>query len=224
MCVIYNSIHGNHPTAKQLKMMFNSNPHGAGFAIREGKKWQILKGLMTIKELKTIYPKLKSADEVIGHFRLATHGAINELNCNPFALSNIYTEAQECQDAQDGVLFHNGILNTFGHEHLSDTLDFTVSVLSKLSEADRVALLNIISGKFIYLDSMGEVHTVGLEHHTNGFLVSNSYWDYSSSWNEDVFYPKQGKVIYRPEPVDYELQEQDDHLASMTENYMRGKK
>ena len=225
MCVIYNSIHGNHPTNKQLRKMFDANPHGAGFAIKSENEWQVIKGVMSLRDLKAIAPRLRDAKEVIGHFRLATHGAINELNCHPFALHADFLKAQEAQDISQGLLFHNGILNGFGSDSFSDTLDFTVSVLKKLNEPDRIALLNSVNGKFIYLDSAGKAHAIGLSHHINGFLVSNSYWDTDHYWREDQFFQKKDPHFYADKGyAEYSEADEEKRLEKLENHYWNKKR
>lgn len=81
------------PSYDLLKQAYQANPHGCGFAT----KYDYFKTL----SFDTFMKRLSSVgddEDVIIHFRLATHGSIKRANCHPFKKGNIY-------------FAHNGILN-----------------------------------------------------------------------------------------------------------------
>ena len=65
------------------------------------------------------------------HFRYATHGAVNEDNCHPFAIPD-----------GRGYLMHNGVISWCGYDaHKSDTAVFT-SMLDDFTHSRDIAMRN----------------------------------------------------------------------------------
>jgi predicted glutamine amidotransferase len=160
----------------ELESMYYSNPDGIGLAVRFNKHWEILKGLVDASDLKYLYKDLQSANEIVGHFRLATHGAISNENCHPFAISECMDTASKCESIDLGVLFHNGVIQGFGNKDVSDTLHFTTSVLAKCRDSIP-NILQATNGKFVYISPDGKVHRFGLIELRKDLWVSNTYWN-----------------------------------------------
>jgi predicted glutamine amidotransferase len=186
MCIIFHSKNKKSlPKLLELEAMYYNNPDGMGLAIRFGKRWEILKGLVDASDLKYLHKDLQSANEIVGHFRFATHGEISDENCHPFAVSECAVIASKCESIELGVLFHNGVIQGFGSETLSDTLHFTTSVLARCKDSIP-NILQATTGKFVYISPSGQVHRFGLTEFRRGLWVSNVCW--SPKYNLDFMY------------------------------------
>jgi glutamine amidotransferase len=106
-----------------LENGFNANPNGAGFAWTDGVRVNIVKGLFTFEQFWKSYKPWQDRACVI-HFRLATHGQIDEQNCHPWALCN-----------GEYAVIHNGILNIQSTPQMSDTGHFVNLVLEPAVKA-----------------------------------------------------------------------------------------
>lgn len=98
MCVIIVKRAGDKlPTKEVLKAGYVANPDGCGFATSGGYMW---KGLQFDEFWAQFRQHARVEDDVMVHFRWATHGSVKQSNCHPFT------------DADGGVVFmHNGVLN-----------------------------------------------------------------------------------------------------------------
>lgn len=136
MCIaIYKPRNTSIRTA-HFKSCFKSNPHGAGFALALGDgKMQVEKGFFKIEDFLKAWDALDThAVPALIHFRVATHGTINEDNCHPFPFTG--------GDGQEMAAIHNGVLGEFGRrsrdckDDKSDTRMFTEKVLAKIADKD----------------------------------------------------------------------------------------
>ena len=110
MCVIM-AFEDKYPTKEILESAETTNKDGGGIAwIADGKvKWE--KGLHVKSQyIQDLIDKEKIQLPIIIHFRIATHGGVNDSLCHPFAISAQNTEDLELTgDDKEGVMFHNGI-------------------------------------------------------------------------------------------------------------------
>ena len=81
------------PSYSILKQAYKANPHGCGFATKK-RFYKTLNFEDFINELN----KVRDDEDVMIHFRYATHGSIKKSNCHPFK-------------KHDVVFAHNGILD-----------------------------------------------------------------------------------------------------------------
>lgn len=122
------------PSYGILSECWQCNSDGAGFAyIREGSNTVIIKkGFMKLKTLNKALKELsfKENDNVIIHFRFATHGLNDAGNCHPFPLSHSTDDLRAVQWQGDIAIAHNGVFGNMPcHETLSDTQKFISGVL-----------------------------------------------------------------------------------------------
>jgi predicted glutamine amidotransferase len=138
----------------EFKTCWNNNPDGGGLAWNEGGKLRIFKEM---KDVNTLYQKYTSIrkqlpnNNILVHFRIATHGKVNETNCHPFRVS------------KDLVFIHNGMITGTGlpqSNEFSDTYLFNQLILQKLPKdfTRNEAITNLIAqyidySKLIFLDS-----------------------------------------------------------------------
>lgn len=97
-----------------LKNCWDSNPDGAGFMYAEDGKVHIVKGLMTYEAFMQAYTP-HALQDVVLHFRISTHGKVDEANTHPF------------QVTESLGLTHNGIISNVKcdlNKDMSDTWHF----------------------------------------------------------------------------------------------------
>lgn len=100
---------------------YQSNSDGCGFVYCEDNKLHIVKGLFKFKEFLDLYREKEEFPMLI-HFRWATHGNTNLINCHPFSMC-------------DGkfAMIHNGVIHICQTiQELSDTGNFAKLVLEPL--------------------------------------------------------------------------------------------
>lgn len=204
MCVIVYKPGKTTIDRRDLWNMWCQNSDGAGFAYLGLKDdgtsgWFYEKGFMKFKHLKR---RLRLFDEyeLVLHFRHATHGLTNQEMCHPFPVLPADNDIHTKLEGQADVLFHNGVLGKFGDKVISDTFDFTTSVLTKLDLEARKKTLESVSSKFIlcYDDTM---FVSGYFTDFKGLKVSNTNFDHVnthtttvgfnySRWHKDTFVKK----------------------------------
>lgn len=153
MCIAILNTHGTIDRNTFLNCWKN-NPDGGGIAYANNGKVNIIKEMKSpevlfdkYKELRDQYPN----NNFLLHFRIATHGKVNETNCHPFRVNK-----QLC-------FIHNGMIDGTGlkvSKDFSDTYLFNQLFLQKLPRnfTQNEAILNLLSeyigySKIIFLDS-----------------------------------------------------------------------
>lgn len=114
MCIAIVKPRGVSLAEDRLRICFENNPDGAGFAIATQEGVAIHKGYTTIDGFLDAYRQHRVDDHAaLVHFRIATRGDIGAGNHHPFPLSV-------------GALIHNGTINWLGQpgEGRSDTALF----------------------------------------------------------------------------------------------------
>jgi len=194
-----------------LEECFTNNPDGAGYMYAHEGKIIIKKGFFTFEDFWKAYNVsingyAKKADMVL-HFRISTHGLIDEPNCHPHKIN-------------DRIAFvHNGIISNVKvpvGSKVSDTVLFNEKVLRKLPRKfeDNIAIQELIEeyigySKLIFLDRFG-ASTIINDHmgtYDKGCWFSNTtykkpkaivksyksstyysdyYWDYDKEKEETV--------------------------------------
>lgn len=148
-----------------LQSAWNCNPHGAGYAI-QGKDRKVIveKGIMTFPDLLSSLKSLDRREKIVLHLRYATHGKIDRSNCHPFKIGKT-----------GEVLFHNGVLSSFGVSGLnglSDSADLARVLGYLRDKKDRRKVLSSIHGKFVTFGREG-LETFGSFTKIGKVLASN---------------------------------------------------
>lgn len=151
MCIICAKPSGAEMISNEtLKNCWENNSDGAGICYsRAGSgKVNILKGFMKYKHLYRALCELNFGvdDDVIIHFRWATHGLVDRGNCHPFPLSSDINELR-CLEGEFPVgITHNGVFNTMPlDEKLSDTQKFISMVMMNI-DINSEAVQELLSG------------------------------------------------------------------------------
>lgn len=121
MCLaIYKPARAVIPT-EHLFNGYECNSNGCGFAYSEKGKLHIVKGLFSFRDFLRQY-KEKEECPMLVHFRWATHGDTNVLNCHPFSILN-----------GQFAMIHNGVLPIHcSIKELSDTGNFAKLVMEPM--------------------------------------------------------------------------------------------
>ena len=136
MCVIlYKPKNVKLPSKTTLKNCWERNSDGAGFSYSKKDKVIIDKGYMTFKKF---YKAISTGDytnvDLVIHFRLATHGGVNQKNTHPFPVTDDSQVIHLLDCRSDMAISHNGIISGYGHGQFSDTCDFILQVLSNFRQ------------------------------------------------------------------------------------------
>ena len=154
-----------------LRRCYDANPDGAGFMYAEDKQLHVKKGYFTFKEFYKEY-KPHGDKQVLIHFRIKTHGPIDKNNCHPFLVNS-------------GLGFiHNGIINGYGSNTKSDTIEFNESILQKIvSKHGNNSLFDDPMVELIE-NVIGYSKLVFLDRHGNYTIMNEK----KGNWNDGVWY------------------------------------
>jgi hypothetical protein len=138
-----------------LEAGFSSNKDGAGFVVVKDGKLLVSKGHFTFDDFREAYLPYADLQSAI-HFRFATHGKTNAINCHPFMIHD------------DLAMIHNGVLpiKCDLDDAMSDTWHYVQHILTPFAERDPDFFLQpeviflgeaaIRGSKFVFLRSDGE--------------------------------------------------------------------
>ena len=205
MCIIvYKPAGVALPPRETLKNCFDNNPDGCGYMLRTRNGIEIDKGYFNFNEFYENLTKIKNINsfEVGLHFRIATHGTVNVLNCHPFAITKKLKKIRKVQQTTETAVMHNGVLSSVQVKNssgLSDTVVYTRDVLNNLSNltasnltTNRQAIdtINATRGtsRLLIFDKNG-VKLFGNFIKENGVYYSNDSFktSYASFWNTSIF-------------------------------------
>lgn len=175
MCIICASPIGvPQPTETQLRTMFDSNPHGAGYMTVCNGRVAIHKGFTTIDDfLRQVRSERFGIDDpVVYHFRISTQAGVTPQMTHPFPLTSSL-EACEALDVLCRVgIAHNGIIQMTTdrrNTRYSDTALFITKYLTRLiakpedahDPVVRAMIHKLIDSKMALLTGDGVISTVG---------------------------------------------------------------
>lgn len=172
---------------KTFKHCWDNNPDGGGMAYAKDGKIKIVKELKCWKELYKQYEVVRAenpAANILLHFRIATHGKINETNCHPFLVNK-------------GLGFiHNGMIYGKGLEvskEFSDTYLFNQTILKRLPQnfLKNEAILKLLEE---YIGFSKVIFLTG----GNDWAILNEdsgHWN-GDNWYSNSSYKAQPKLVY----------------------------
>tara|TARA_R100000234_G_scaffold109729_1_gene81714 strand:- start:528 stop:1262 length:735 start_codon:yes stop_codon:yes gene_type:complete len=160
MCIAVYQPKGKKLSKDTFYQCYDRNPDGFGMMFAHKGKIKIYKTLDGPDKAYALYNKLRKGEgrgqNMVLHFRIATHGSVNEANCHPFRVNDHL------------ALVHNGIIHavdTYSYKDMSDTRVFAKEILAKLPnffewEEPITRLIEEFIGqsKLILLDEEGMAH------------------------------------------------------------------
>jgi hypothetical protein len=181
MCIAILNTEGK-LSKKTIKNCWQSNGDGAGLAYVEQGKVKIHKEMKSVDKLYQFYSKLRDENKgnIILHFRIATHGRVDETNCHPFRVN-------------DRLAFiHNGIISQTSKvkSDFSDTYHFNEDILKKLPHN----FLSSVGIRELLADYISHSKLVFLDGSDNAYIINEQFghWDggnwYSNSSYKDKTY------------------------------------
>lgn len=188
MCIICSSAAGvRQPSEAQLRRMFESNPHGAGYMVARNGRVEITKGFKSwdpfIKAVR--YEKFTAEDPVVYHFRISTQAGTGPEMTHPFPLTS-HIEYCKMLDVSCPVgVAHNGVIRLTSDptdREYSDTAHYIAEFLHLLvrdpddlkDPAVLEAIRRTTGSKWAIMDGSGYIATVGDFIEERGLLFSNS--------------------------------------------------
>lgn len=186
-----------------LEEMLIANPDGFGCIYHsKGSEPKTIKTIDEnfIYDNPEIIQAIKNSDTFVLHFRLATHGIIEDKQCHPFQVD------------ENAWIVHNGVISGLGNDLVSDTYQLA-EICSHLPMGETIRLLECFNasgnGKYTYIwydKHADKLNTIAIGHFEKyyGLFVSNlnflpriqfapintpkmyHYDDYATS--DDVFY------------------------------------
>ena len=163
-----------------LKRCYDSNPDGAGFMYADKKELKVHKGFFEFDKFYQAYQEHQAKKCVI-HFRIKTHGKVDETNCHPFLINPTLG------------FVHNGIISGFGNDTYSDTIQFNEAILQKL--VGKWGNLSLFQDPIVNLieRSIGWSKLIMLDRHGNHKIFNEE----KGEWNDGVWYSNSS---YKPAP------------------------
>lgn len=217
MCIIAISPKGipNFPEA-QLREMFTHNPDGAGVGYLDNGKVIMKKGFMDYDDFKEYVLDIEDPQnkDIVIHCRITTSGGTSPLNCHPYPLwkANKYLEGEF-----EGVMFHNGILDSHGYkgekDNENDTQAFIRKCVKKLPHSflRNEAICSLISSsigtnKLLFLSKDG-VKMIGNFIEDDGYYYSNASYKpreykngvYSGQYMKPLFRMGKNSLLFKEE-------------------------
>jgi len=177
-----------------LRTCFTNNPDGAGFATLNSKgKMAVYKGFFTFESFIKAW-KPHEHQQALIHFRIKTHGLLNEENCHPFVVTD------------DLVFIHNGIISMPKDNERSDTILFNEQFIKPLVEEYGVTIIRnpiiqsliedrISSSKLAFLDRTKKEFVIMNEELGN---YQDEVWFSNMSWKPYAPYIKHPAVYAKP--------------------------
>ena len=191
MCIIAAIPSNQQVTKSTLRRCWENNPHGGGFMFTDGKKVQTFKEMSSFKRYWKAFTDAKSNNPesaFVCHFRISTHGRINETNCHPFLVNSKLGFA------------HNGIIrNAPVHDDYSDTYMFNEHILKPLADGflNNAAIVSLIKeyigsgSKLAFLSSDNKITLIN----EKAGEWSDGVWYSNGGYKEPKYYDAGGTRI-----------------------------
>lgn len=195
MCVIVYKPRGISLDADTLQDCYTSNPDGLGYMYQPNGngRVRICKGM----EFGHLVDEVTALEgDVVLHFRLATHGEVNEANCHPFAITHDHDllGTEECEVR--AAIAHNGIMHKWAMQgsEWSDTARFVSNYLAHVPRRKRHKAIKKeakrSNGRFAVMSERG-VNLYGNWIEKDKVWYSNDNWEYTyPAWGYHTYVPR----------------------------------
>lgn len=195
MCIIAAIPAGKQISKETLNRCWQNNPHGGGFMYSDGKKVVTHKEMSSFKRYWKAFVAAKEAHQNSGfvcHFRISTHGKINETNCHPFLINQqlgfahngIIYAAPNSNDYSDTYMFNEVILKNLPKNFLANTA--IVSMIAEyIGRGSKLAFLNW-KGDISLVNEKAGTWDDGIWYSNSGYKAAN-YFDYGGTKSTSVY-------------------------------------
>jgi hypothetical protein len=182
-----------------LRLGFKNNDDGAGFVYAHNGKLITQKGFFNFDDFLAAYKTIPPEAVAAVHFRLATHGTIDERNCHPFAINEEFS------------IIHNGVIPNFGIDGvLSDTGHYAEAFLRPIFNMfDRKELkkLNLSDGSsdivralHYLIFSSSSANKIVLVRANGQYRIFGEKYN-GCGWINNVWYSNGSMLEPEPEPI-----------------------
>jgi len=215
MCVICLSKKGvRQPDESEIRDMWETNPHGAGYMFIKDGKVEIHKGFMELKDfLRSVKSENFTDDDVVVyHFRISTQAGVTPEMTHPFPLSDDLKDMKILDCTCSVGIAHNGIirLTSCKDPDYSDTALFITEYLPMLIRDTRditdrrvkKTIKALAGSKLVIINGDGDVTVIGdFFKDKDGLMYSNKNHlptrDFAGMWNlYDLYgYRKSQRVL-----------------------------
>ena len=189
MCIAIYKPEGKLISQETLQQCYNANSDGAGYMFHKGDKLYVKKGFFSFADFWKSYKRDKNKEAVI-HFRIKTHGLINEANCHPYKINDNF------------AFVHNGMITGYTDPTKSDTWLFNEDVLQPFvakwgnlglfeDPVKKLIESRIGYSKLIFMDNTGN---------TKIFNEEKGVWD-EGIWYSNTSYKKPAPYVPLPAPT-----------------------
>lgn len=181
-------------TKAQMKIMWDQNPHGAGFMYAEGGEVKIVKGLTTLDALVKAIEEVGPLRKLVIHFRIRTHGAISEEMTHPFWV-------------REGKLamVHNGVIRPL--THLTTDIESDTAVFArKLSEnySDPILAVKNAFHRDMLETYIGHSKMVFMDGKGQTWILNEHLGEWSKNvWYSNTKYKLPLPAVKEPESLSY---------------------
>lgn len=210
MCIIVAKPEGiDFPNTETLENCFNANPDGAGYMFARDKRVYIRKGFMDFESFLNALESenISKNESCVMHFRIGTQGGNTPENCHPFPIPATEETISELSIEAPIGMAHNGIIGLCSQRDadISDTMIYALDIVSPLfyilpSFMQNDNALKILEetceSRLCFIDSLGDITTVGDFIEDHGILYSNTSYlstrtnfsTFKTSWYYDDMY------------------------------------
>ena len=168
-----------------LESGYDNNSHGAGFAYSKDNQLFVEKGFFSFDDFLTAYNNIPDNSPNIVHFRLATGGLMNDVNCHPFSISKnlafahngIFSFIDACAEFSDTYHFNEEFMKPlFAKNNAGVYSTGAKFMIEKLIGYNKLAFLNNKGDVTIMNQEAGDVH--------NGAWYSNNSYMYARNFSK----------------------------------------
>lgn len=198
MCIAILNTKGTTLKKEILRNCWENNGDGAGILyINNDRKLSVFKEMSSFDNFYNNYSEIKSKygkRNIVLHFRISTHGKVNETNCHPFLVDDsigfvhngmIY-DVPTSTEFSDTYMFNQTILKNLreGFEYNETILDMLDSFIGSGS---KLVFLNDNDDWFIVNEKAGHWH-LGCWFSNTSYKQVNSWVDYGGIKKSKVGY------------------------------------
>jgi hypothetical protein len=201
MCIIVAIPQGKQICKSTLRTCWENNPHGGGFMYSDGNKVSVFKEMLSFKKYWKAFHDAKQknlSSAFVCHFRISTHGKINETNCHPFLVNKnlgfvhngIIYSAPKSDNFSDTYMFNEAILKHLPNNFLTNPAHVSL-IENYIGSGSKLAFLNTKSDITIINEKAG-VWDDGVWYSNAGYKATK-YFDYGGTKVGSIGQPVWGK-------------------------------